>query len=134
MITSFKLLVFIFCSLIILGGCRQIFGDRTEPETIIGTSLENSTILVTSPLFASIWKPGESLKIRWIATSIRKIDIQLFRKNNYQFTIIENIENTGSFDWLIPTDINISNHYKVKIINHSNPEVYKLSDRFGIQN
>lgn len=130
----FKLWIFALSSLIILGGCRQFFGDGTEPESIIEATYETSKIVVTNPVYASIWKPGDSLKIKWISNSVSKIDIQLFRKNNYQFTIAENIENTGSFDWQIPIDINISNHYQLKIINHNNPEVFQFSDRFGIQN
>ena len=130
----FTLWIFALTSLLILGGCRQIFGDGTAPESIVEVPYETSQIVVTNPAYASIWKPGDLLKIKWIATSISKIEIQLYRKSSYQFTLANNIENTGSFDWQIPIDINISNHYLLKIINHSNPDVYQFSDRFGIQN
>ena len=120
--------------LINLSGCRQIFGDGTAPESIVEVPYETSQIVVTNPAYAAIWRPGDLLKIKWIATSISKIEIQLYRKSSYQFTLANNIENTGSFDWQIPIDINISNHYLLKIINHSNPDVYQFSDRFGIQN
>jgi len=130
----FRIWILSLSSLIILSGCRQIFGDGTEPETIVEAPDETARIVVTNPVYASIWKPGDNLKIKWIATSIIRIDIQLFRKSSYQFTIAENIENTGLFDWQIPTDINISNHYQLKIINHNNPEIFQFSDRFGIQN
>ena len=106
-----RLLIFALTSLLVLEGCRQIFGDGTEPETIVQVPDETSLIVVTNPVYASIWKPGDNLEIKWIATSITRIDIQLFRKNSYQFTIANNIENESSFDWQIPVEINISNHY-----------------------
>ena len=128
-----RLLIFALTSLLVLEGCRQIFGDGTEPETIVQVPDETSLIVFTNPVYASIWKPDDNLEIKWIATSITRIDIQLFRKNSYQFTIANNIENESSFDWQIPVEIIISNHYQLKIINHNNSDVYQFSDRFGIQ-
>jgi hypothetical protein len=66
--------------------------------------------------------------------NFEKIDIQLYRKSEFKFTITENLENTGKFDWIVPIDIPLSNHYLVKVINHNNTDVYKFSGRFGIQN
>ena len=127
-----SVIVFLIC-LINLSGCRQIFGDREQPESIVQVSTESSQIVVTAPIHGSFWKPGNVIKIKWLATSINSIDIQLYRKSSYQFTIRENLENTGSFDWLIPVDINLSNHYLLKIINHDNPDTYQFSGTFGIQ-
>ena len=120
-------------SLINLSGCRQIFGDREQPDSIVQVPIESSRIVVTAPVHGSIWKPGDVIRIKWLATSTNSIDIQLYRKSSYQFSIQENLENTGSFDWLIPVDINLSNHYLLKIINHNNPATYQFSGRFGIQ-
>jgi len=119
--------------LINLSGCRQIFGDREQPESIIQAPPESSQIVITTPEYGSIWKPGDVIKIKWLATSINSIDIELYRKSYYQFSIRENLENTGTFDWLIPPDINLSNHYLLKIINHDNPDTYQFSGTFGIQ-
>ena len=116
-----------------LSGCRQIFGDGEQPESIVQVPIESSQIVVTAPVHGTIWKPGDVIRIKWLATSINSIDIELYRKSYYQFSIRENLENTGSFDWLIPVDINLSNHYLVKISNHNNPDTYQFSGRFGIQ-
>jgi len=126
------LIVSLSC-LIILSGCRQIFGDGEQPESIVQVPIESSQIVVTAPVHGPIWKPGDVIRIKWLATSINSIDIQLYRKSSYQFTIQENIENTGSFDWSIPVDINLSNHYLVKVINHNDQDTYQFSGRFGIQ-
>ena len=127
-----SVIVTLIC-LIIFSGCRRIFGDREQPESIVQVSTESSQIVVTAPIHGSIWKPGDVIRIKWLATSINNIDIQLYRKSSYQFTIRENLENTVSFDWLIPVDINLSNHYLLKIINHDNPDTYQFSGTFGIQ-
>ncbi|MGB5529774.1 MAG: GPI anchored serine-threonine rich family protein [Ignavibacteriaceae bacterium] len=125
-------IVSVIC-LTILSGCRQIFGDREQPESIVQVPPDYSQIVVTAPEKGSIWKPGDVIRIKWLATSTKNVDIQLYRKSAYQFTIKENFENTGLFDWSIPFDINLSNHYLVKIINHNNPDVFQFSGRFGIQ-
>jgi hypothetical protein len=116
-----------------LSGCRQIFGDGEQPESIVQAPSESSQIFITAPEQGSIWKPGDVIKIKWLAVSINHIDIQIYKKSAYQFTIIQNIDNTGTFDWLIPIDINLSNQYLIKILNHNTPDVYQFSGRFGIQ-
>jgi Ser-Thr-rich glycosyl-phosphatidyl-inositol-anchored membrane family len=118
---------------LLLSGCRQIFGDREQPDSIVQTPIEASNIIVTSPVHATIWNPGDTITINWIAPTIKKIDIQLYRKSEYKFTITDNLENSGSFDWIVPLDISLSNHYLVKIVSHSNPDIYKFSGRFGIK-
>jgi hypothetical protein len=69
-----------FLYLLYLNGCRQIFGDGEQPESIIQTPIESSQIIVTAPIYGSIWKPGDVIKIRWAAPSIKRIDIQLYGK------------------------------------------------------
>jgi hypothetical protein len=132
---SLKLIIMssLICCCCFLNGCRQIFGDGAQPESIVQVPTESSQIFVTAPEKGSVWKPGDVIKIKWLAVSISSIDIQLYKKSAYQFTIEENIDNTGAFDWSIPIDINLSNQYLVKVINHNNPDVYQFSGRFGIQ-
>jgi hypothetical protein len=67
--------------------------------------IEPLQIVVTNPVYGSIWKPGDILKIKWIASSIQSIDIMLYMKNSFQFTFANNIENNSSYEWLIPHDI-----------------------------
>ena len=118
---------------VLLTGCRNIFGDRDQPESIVQVPIEASNIIVNSPVQGTIWNPGDTISIKWIAPSINRIDIQLYRKSEYKFTIIENLANTGKFDWIVPLDIPLSNHYLIKISSHNIPDIYKFSGRFGIQ-
>jgi hypothetical protein len=118
---------------VLLSGCRQIFGEREQTESIVSAPTEAANIIVASPVHGTIWNPGDTITIKWIAPTIKKLKIQLYRKNEYKFTITENLENTGQFDWIVPLDIPLSNHYLVKVGNHNNHDVYKFSGRFGIQ-
>lgn len=128
-----SIILFSIISLISFTGCREIFGDGEKPDSIVQVPNEPAEIVVTSPLRGTIYKPGDVININWFAHSISAVDIELYRKNEYKFTISDNQENTGIFDWHIPIDINLSNHYIIKIVNHNNPDAYQFSGMFGIQ-
>jgi hypothetical protein len=123
----------LFFTLFILFGCRDIFGDRTEPESIIQPPEEGSNLIVTEPIHGKIWNPGDTIKIKWVAPTIKKIDLELYRKSEFKFVIANEISNTGNYSWIIPTDIPLSNHYLIKVSNHNNADVFKFSGRFGVQ-
>jgi hypothetical protein len=94
----------------------------------------NIKFTILSPAKYSFWKPSEIMEIRWtVSGSVEKVDIQLFRKSAFQISLINNLENIGSYKWHIPNNIDQSLHYHIKIINHFNPEEYKLSDSFAIK-
>jgi hypothetical protein len=116
-----------------ISGCRQIFGDREQPESIVEVPIEASNIIVRSPTHGTIWNPGDTIFIKWIAPTIQRIDILLYRKSEFKFMNTKNIENSGRFDWIVPLDIPLPNHYLIKISSHNIPDIYNFSGRFGIQ-
>ncbi len=79
------------------------------------------------PKFGTLLNPGNKLNIIWVAQTIERINIQLYWKNEYKFTIAENITNIGNFSWEIPLNIPFSNQYIIKIISHKNENIYKFS-------
>jgi len=117
----------------LITGCRDIFGDRDQPDSIVQVPIEASNIIINSPVQGSIWNLGDTINIKWIAPTIKRIDVQLYRKSEYKFTIIENLANNGKFEWIVPLDIPFSNHYLIKISSHNIPDINKFSGRFGIQ-
>ncbi|MBK9097850.1 MAG: GPI anchored serine-threonine rich family protein [bacterium] len=123
----------IFFSLLAVVGCRDIFGDRTEPESIVQPPQEGSNLVVTEPVHGKIWNPGDTIQIKWIAPTIKKIDLELYRKSEYKFLIAGEVSNYGNYSWIIPIDLPLSNHYLIKVSNHNNADVYKFSGRFGVQ-
>jgi hypothetical protein len=135
---TMKLITNIVCILLfsnfLFTGCRDIFGDDTQqPVAIVQPPTEGSKVIVTEPVLGMIKNPGDIINISWIAPTINKIDIQLFRKNEFKFNIIADLDNNGNFEWKIPYEIPLSNHYLIKIISHANSDIYKFSDQFGIQ-
>jgi len=132
-----KSVYFVLIELVIgtffFSGCRQILGDDEPPESIVQPPTEATKLIVNEPSYGTICNPGDTLSIKWIASTIKEIDIQLFRKSEYKFTLIENLENNGKFDWRIPNDIPPSNHYLIKILSHNNGNIYEFSGQFGIQ-
>jgi hypothetical protein len=128
-----SILILSLICLFSITGCRDIFGDGEQPDSIVQVPNEPEEIIVTSPTRGSIYKPGDVIRISWFANSISNIDLELYRKSDYKFTISDNQKNTGIFDWQIPIDINLSNHYIIKIVNYNNPDAYQFSGMFGIQ-
>lgn len=114
-------------------GCRQIFGDGKQPELIVQAPSESSHIIVTSPVHGSIWEKGDIIKIKWIAPRIEKIKIELYRKSDFKFTIAGDAENDGMYEWTIPNDLPISNHYLFKVSNQSDADIFQYSGRFAVQ-
>jgi hypothetical protein len=123
----------VFFLAISLIGCRQIFGEREIPDLILHVPDESSKIIITSPPNGSVWKHGDTIEIKWIAASIKRVSIQLFRKSDYKLTLADDLENTGYFNWTVPTNIPSSNHYSIKVLNSSDKNVFELSGRFSIQ-
>jgi hypothetical protein len=115
-------------------GCRDIFGDREQPISIVQPPLEGANISVIEPAHGSVWNPGDTILIRWVAPTIKQIDIHLYRKSEYKFRISDNIINNGNFYWVIPAEINSSVHYRLKVSNHNNSEAYSFSGQFAILN
>jgi hypothetical protein len=117
---------------IILCGCRLLISDSAEPVSVVEPDYLNAFI-ITSPEKSSFWKPGNKMEIKWITSgSVDKVDLQLYRKTALKKDLKYNLNNSGSFIWDIPVNIDHSVHYHIKIINHSNPDEYELSDRFAI--
>jgi hypothetical protein len=124
--------LFFLFSTILMGGCRLLINDYTEPDTVVEPVYLNAFVF-TSPERASFWKPGTIMEIKWITSgSIEKIDVQLYKKSSFIKNLGNNVDNYGLFSWHIPNDIMHSVHYHIKIINHNNPDEYELSGRFAI--
>ena len=127
------LLCTFFISLVTIIGCRDIFGERAEPESIVQPPEESSYLVVTEPVHGKIWNPGDTVRIKWIAPTIKKIDLELYRKSEFKSNLADNIINNGTYYWIVPQNIPLSNHYLIKVSNHNNTEVFQFSGRFGVQ-
>ncbi|MCU0407138.1 MAG: GPI anchored serine-threonine rich family protein [Ignavibacteriaceae bacterium] len=122
---------------VLLTGCREIFGDREQPESIVQAPTEGNSISVYEPVWGTwgtIYHPGDTVIIKWSAPIIKRLDISLYRKTEFKFTILSDSENKGKISWVVPNEIASSNHYCIKINNHNNADTYNFSKQFGIHN
>lgn len=131
---SYKILTAILLLLTsLLLECRGLLTDSEPPDSIVQPPIEANNIQVLEPVFSKIYYPGDTLIVKWIAPTIEKINIQLYKKSEYKFTLAENVNNNGNFSWIIPINIPSSNHYLIKIISNNNNNIFKYSEQFGIQ-
>ncbi len=127
-------IIFIILFLLICFGCRQIFGDRTQTDSIIEPTEVNS-ILITQPEYGSEFKQGDGININWVSSGeISSVDIILYKKNELIMKIAEAVPNNKEFYWRIPVSLKSSVHYLIYVLNHYNHDEFDISDRFIIQN
>jgi len=93
----------------------------------------NPTITVTSPVSASSWIRGTDNTISWTSTGIlANVKIELFLNDTFVLEIIANTPNDGDYNWTLPSDLDASTLYQIKIIDSSNALVYDFSDYFEV--
>jgi hypothetical protein len=135
----YKLYNFIIYAAILFSlitGCRQFIEGSNDPGVIASDIEHVEKIIVTAPERGDFYAPGDLIEIKWLTSfsSVSKLKILLYRKSSLQRTIIENIQNTGSYFWRIPGVIDNSVHYIIKVVNSNNLEVFNYSGQFGILN
>lgn len=69
-----------------------------------------------------IWAPGDSTG--------STVNIALYKNNVFQGHIVTNATNDGFHDWTIPTGLNTSASYSIRIESTSTPGIYDASDAF----
>lgn len=95
---------------------------------------EIKSISVTGPSATDSWKTGTAHEINWTSTGdIANVDIELFKDGIFEMEIASNEANTGAIPlWTIPSDLEGSTQYQIKIIDSSDPSIYDFSDYFEI--
>lgn len=116
-------------------GCYINRGEETT-DSIIGTNIISSApINITSPTSYDRWELGSEQRITWQSPiTVKKVRIELYRKNSLQRVIISETENNNSYVWILPTDLSLSLNYLVRVINLENEDQYGNSERFTIKN
>jgi hypothetical protein len=97
------------------------------------SSDSKSFISIRSPEYGAKYRPGEAINIKWESTtSVERVNIEIFKKDQSRGTIAYQISNEGQYNWYIPIDFLLSVHYKIKITSSRNPEVFSYSGVFSI--
>jgi hypothetical protein len=96
-------------------------------------NFEIYTILITSPDNLSSWEIGSSHYIYWESTEyISTINIELYKEGAFDSTIVLDVSNNESYFWTLPSGLDDSANYQIKITNASDSSIYDFSDNFGI--
>lgn len=94
---------------------------------------EIDSIDVSSPITSSSWETGTTHSITWISTgTITDVKIELFKSGILESEIISSTPNDGNFSWIIPSGLDNSTQYQIKISDVSNSPINDYSDYFEI--
>ena len=94
---------------------------------------EISSINVISPVTSNSWETGTTNSITWTsAGTITDVKIELFKSGILELEIISSTPNDGEFSWVIPSELDNSTQYQVKITDVSNSHINDYSDYFEI--
>jgi len=92
-----------------------------------------NTITVISPGSSSSWETSTTHSINWNSTgSIADVLIELYWKGTLNATIFASTPNDGSYSWTIPSGLDNSTQYQIKISDVLNSATYDFSDYFEI--
>ncbi|MFX0106595.1 MAG: M1 family aminopeptidase, partial [Candidatus Hodarchaeota archaeon] len=109
------------------------YGLNYLETTDIITVNEINSINVTTPSTSSSWEIGLTYSINWTSIgSITNVNIELFRDGTYELEIVSNTPNDGDFIWIIPSGLDDSINYQIKITDASNSSIYDFSEFFEI--
>ncbi|MFW9873465.1 MAG: carboxypeptidase regulatory-like domain-containing protein [Candidatus Thorarchaeota archaeon] len=91
------------------------------------------SITVIVPGSTSLWTKGLSYDINWTSIgAISNVKIELYDESQFVMEISASEANDGLFTWAIPAELDVSNQYRIKIIDILHPNVYDYSDYFEI--
>ena len=96
--------------------------------------LFNPSITILFPSSTCSWECETSHFINWTSVgTISNTCLELYKDGEVILEIAENTPNDGEFYWTIPSDLDESEEYQIKISDVSNPSIYALSENFKIE-
>lgn len=94
----------------------------------------NPIITVISPDSSSSWETDNSQSITWTSTgTIANVKIELYNNDLLIMEITPSTPNDGEYNWTVPSELEDSDQYQIKIIDVSNPSTNDFSDYFEIK-
>jgi hypothetical protein len=96
----------------------------------IGTPL---SLNINTPNSASSWEIGSTHSINWTLTGIMpRVKIELYKEDLFVSLITGNVRSDREFSWKIPSGLEESTKYQIKISDRYNPTIFNFSDYFEI--
>ncbi|MEK6478326.1 C10 family peptidase [Catalinimonas sp. 4WD22] len=93
---------------------------------------QQQLISLSSPVNGASWQSGSTQEISWESNFIENVSLELYKGENLQFAIAENISNSGSYMWQLPDTMTTASDYWIAIYNTEDANVYDFSDFFKV--
>ncbi|MGD1920490.1 MAG: FG-GAP-like repeat-containing protein [Pleurocapsa sp.] len=87
-------------------------------------------ITLISPNGGDQLEPGENFNITWTDNISENVNINLYRDDTYVQTIAANTPSDGQATWTVPTNLPISDRYKIKVSQFGDNSVVDFSDDY----
>ena len=94
-----------------------------ESSSVILTTTTTTTLPVVTtkmqldyPVGREVVQKGSTLEIKWESTGSRadKVKLELYKSDQWFYLIESSTDNTGIYQWLVPTDFSNGDDYKIK--------------------
>ncbi|MDA3837444.1 MAG: GPI anchored serine-threonine rich family protein [Candidatus Delongbacteria bacterium] len=96
--------------------------NSPDPEALFLT--------LTSPVGGEIWNVGGQRSIKWNFNSKGLVNIELYKNGSFYQSINNSADNSGTYNWIIPTDLPQENDYQIKITNVTDASITDMSNDF----
>ncbi len=93
------------------------------------------SLMVTTPDISTQWNTGTENIIYWSSTGTFEfsVNLDLYDSVTYLGTIAQNINKSiGSYSWRVPSSLQTSKNYRIRISNPGDTLIYDFSDYFTI--
>lgn len=108
--------------------------DLSETEFSIAGK-DQKFIVLTSPIGGEKWRTGDVQQIRWNNNFAESVEISLWKGDEEIIKINDNLNNTGNFSWVIPSGLESSGNYYIKVASSAQPLLFDINDScFSIYN
>ncbi len=109
--------------------------NGTSDDNVINSSIieSESFITISLPDNSSSWPTSDTEWLYFTSSNdIFILNITLYKDGIFELIIDERTPNTGAMLWAIPSDLESSSQYQIKIADYSNPSTYVISPFFEI--
>ncbi|MBD3195936.1 MAG: hypothetical protein GF317_12815 [Candidatus Lokiarchaeota archaeon] len=113
----------------------SLYGNSEEFQ-IVSQEVKHSSISIINPTSETTINVEETIIINWTwKGDFKKVNIDLYTLDSGFLTRLgNNIDNNGSYEWLIPSDFETRSDYYIAIYNPLNCTPYDTSGKFTINN
>ncbi|MFW5800302.1 MAG: Ser-Thr-rich GPI-anchored membrane family protein, partial [Spirochaetota bacterium] len=93
----------------------------------------DAPLSIISPEASDEWEILGTYEIKWKGIeSVEKVDIELWKNTEKMYTLANDKNNDGTYEWKVPENTIIADDYKIKIISQNDESVTADSNAFSI--